>query len=194
MNNSHDLYVAQGSLFRKYSNSELFARLFDEVISEGRELDHSCEDREFVDVDVHPNFRTLMEHKAFLSTWCTTLMHTREKEVFFFLNALKISLAPTFQEGSFQVLIVETQHVASREGPFYVMFVRTPMVFESQDATKITSALADSFIYLFTKVMRLYMCMVVHCFILRFSQCCDNADIKAHWCLQSELFVSGTIS
>ena len=41
------------------------------------------------------------------------------------------------------------------------MFVRTPMIFESQDATKITSALADSFIYLFTKVMRLYMCMVV---------------------------------
>ena len=41
-----------------------------------------------------------MEHKAFLSTWCKTFMHTIEKDVFF-LNALKISLAPTpqgFQE------------------------------------------------------------------------------------------------
>ena len=37
-----------------------------------------------------------MEYKAFLSTWCRTFMHTREKEVFF-LNTLKISLAPTPQ-------------------------------------------------------------------------------------------------
>ena len=32
-----------------------------------------------LDVDMHPNFRTLMEHKAFLSTWCRTFMHTKEK-------------------------------------------------------------------------------------------------------------------
>ena len=51
-----------------------------------------------LDVDIHPDFRTLMEHKAFLSTWCRTFMHTREKEVFF-LNTLKISLAQTPQEG-----------------------------------------------------------------------------------------------
>ena len=38
---------------------------------------------ELLDVDIHPNFRTLMEHKAFLSTWCRTFMHTREKDVFF---------------------------------------------------------------------------------------------------------------
>ena len=25
-----------------------------------------------LDVDIHPDFRTLMEHKAFLSTWCKT--------------------------------------------------------------------------------------------------------------------------
>ena len=30
------------------------------------------------DVDTHTNFRTLMEHKAFLSTWCRTFMHTTE--------------------------------------------------------------------------------------------------------------------
>ena len=33
----------------------------------------------FVDVDVHPNFTTLMEHKAFLSTCCRTFnAHKRE--------------------------------------------------------------------------------------------------------------------
>ena len=35
-----------------------------------------------LEVDVHPNFRTLMEHNAFLSTWCRTFMHTREKDSF----------------------------------------------------------------------------------------------------------------
>ena len=60
------------------------------------------------DVHVHPGFRTLMEHKAFLSTWCKTVLHTREKEVFF-LNTLKISLAQTPQERPFQVMFVGTQ-------------------------------------------------------------------------------------
>ena len=32
-----------------------------------------------LEVDVHPNFRTLMEHKDCLSTWCKQFMHTREK-------------------------------------------------------------------------------------------------------------------
>ena len=57
------------------------------------------------EVDIHPNFTTLMEHKAFLTTWCRTFMHTREKDVFF-LNALKVSLAPTRQEGPFHVMFV----------------------------------------------------------------------------------------
>ena len=55
-----------------------------------------------------PDFRTLMEHKAFLSTWCRTFLHTMEKEVFF-LNTLKISLAQTPQQGPFQVMFVGTQ-------------------------------------------------------------------------------------
>ena len=50
-----------------------------------------------LDVDIHPNFRTLMEHNALLSTWCRTFMHTREKDSFF-LIALRISLAPTPRE------------------------------------------------------------------------------------------------
>ena len=53
-----------------------------------------------LDVDIHRDVRTLMEHKAFLSTWCKTFSHTREKEVFF-LNTLKISIAPTLQEDDF---------------------------------------------------------------------------------------------
>ena len=74
-----------------------------------------------------------MEHKALLSTWCRPFTHTMEENVFF-LNALKISLSP-----------------APREGPFHVMFVRTSMDSESQDATEMTSALADSRIYSFMR-------------------------------------------
>ena len=55
------------------------------------------------DVDIHPYFRTHLEHKAFLSTWCKTLLHSREKDVVF-LNILKISLIQTHQEGPFQVM------------------------------------------------------------------------------------------
>ena len=89
-----------------------------------------------LEVDIHPYFRTLMEHKAFLSTWCRTFMHTREKEVFF-LNALKISLAQPLQEGQFQVMFAETQHTKEQKE----LNTRER---KGQDATKITSAFADS--------------------------------------------------
>ena len=36
---------------------------------------------ELLEVDLHPNFRTLMEQNTFLSTWCRTFRHTREKDV-----------------------------------------------------------------------------------------------------------------
>ena len=52
----------------------------------------------------------MMEQKAFISTWCTTFMHTSEKDVFF-LNALKISLAPTPREGPHHVMFVRNSHV-----------------------------------------------------------------------------------
>ena len=45
----------------------------------------------YLEVDAHPNFRTLMEHKAFLSAWSRTFMHKRDKNVFF-LNDFKILL------------------------------------------------------------------------------------------------------
>ena len=50
-----------------------------------------------------------MEQKAFLAAWCRTFMHTREKDVFF-LNALKVSLASTPQEGPFHVMFVRKLH------------------------------------------------------------------------------------
>ena len=55
-----------------------------------------------LDVDIHPDFRTLMEHKAFLSIWCRTFMHTREEDVLF-LDALRIYLAPTPRTEPFYV-------------------------------------------------------------------------------------------
>ena len=69
-----------------------------------------------LEVDVHPNFRTLVKHMAFLSTWCRTFIHTRVTNVFF-LNAFKLFFSP-----------------APREGPSHVMFVITSMDSESQDA------------------------------------------------------------
>ena len=78
-------------------------------------------------------------------------MHTREKNAFF-LNALQISLSP-----------------ASREGPFHVIFVRTSMGSESQHATKITSALADSRIYSLMEMMTLSMCIVAKTIFLSVS-------------------------
>ena len=56
--------------------------------------------RKLFDVDINSDFRTLMEHKAFLSTWCKTFLHTMKKEVSF-LFTLKISLARIIQEELF---------------------------------------------------------------------------------------------
>ena len=59
-------------------------------------------------------FRTLMEHKAFLSKWCRTLKYTTEREDLF-LNTLEISLAPTPQEGLFQAMFVATHHTQEQQ-------------------------------------------------------------------------------
>ena len=99
-----------------------------------------------VDVDKHPDFITLMEHTAFLSTWCRTLMHTREK----FLNTLKIPLAPTSQEGPFQVMFAGTQQQKKQKK-------LNTSERKGQDATKITSAFADSCIRFLWSVMPIPM-------------------------------------
>ena len=67
------------------------------------------------DVDIHLDFRTLMEHKAFLSTWCKTFLHTREKEVVF-LNTHKISLVQTPQGGPFQVMFARNSAYQGTKG------------------------------------------------------------------------------
>ena len=66
-------------------------RLPDKSTCEADNLIAAVKNWEIVEVDIHPNFRTLMEHKALLSTCCRTFMHTNEKDVFF-LDALKVSL------------------------------------------------------------------------------------------------------
>ena len=81
-----------------------------------------------LDVDIHPGFRSLVEHTAFLCAWCITLMHTRKKEVFL-LNALKISLAPTPQEGPFQGMFAGTRYIKEQKE------LNTHEL-ESQDAAK----------------------------------------------------------
>ena len=89
-----------------------------------------------LDVDIHPDFGILVEHKAFLSTWRRTFMHRREKEVCF-LNTLKIFLAPPPQEGQFQVMFAGTKHTKEQKE-------LNTRELQGQDATQITSAFADS--------------------------------------------------
>ena len=89
-----------------------------------------------LEVDMHPNFRTLMEHKGFLSTWCRTSSHTTENNVFF-LNTLKVSLAPDLEEVPFCVLSVRNQHCDERDE-------LNTCELDGHDATKITPASADS--------------------------------------------------
>ena len=99
-------------------------------------LPEQIETGKLLDVDIHSDFRTPMEHKASLSTWCRTFMHTKEKEVFF-LNTLKTSLAQTLQERPFQVTFVGTQQTREQKE------LNTRKC-QGQDATKITSAPAES--------------------------------------------------
>ena len=76
-------------------------------------------------------------------------MQSREKEVFF-LNTLKISLAPTHQEGPSQVMCVRTQQEKEQNE----LNTRKR---KGQDATKITSAFADSYIQFLWSVMPILM-------------------------------------
>ena len=103
-------------------------------------------------------FRTLMGRKAFLSTWCRTFMHTREKEVFF-PDALKKSHAPTPQEEPFQVMFSGTQRTEEQEE-------LNTCELQSQDATKITSAFADSRIQFPWSVMSVLARMLCLCMVL----------------------------
>ena len=86
-----------------------------------------------LDVDIHPNFRTLMKHKAFLSTWCRTYLHTTKNDVFF-LDTLKVSLAPILREEPFHVMFLSNEH-SDEQNELNLC------EFESQNATTKTHAL-----------------------------------------------------
>ena len=119
-----------------------------------------------------------MERGAFLSTWCRTFTHTQKRNMF---------LAPTLQEGPFHVMLVETNHTqeqkkqkvcdwnhlslsvtvpakpTSRRGrgleltqPHFSTQTKT-FWHESQSATKITSALTDTFIQFPWPVMSIFV-------------------------------------
>ena len=64
-----------------------------------------------------------------------------------------------------------------------------PWILRVKMLRKITSAFADSRVSSFMKTMTLYMyCRYNHfseCLTFLLSQCCDNVDIKVHWCLQN---------
>ena len=82
-NDPHDFHVEKGSLFRKYSsscshfNSKMFGRLFlltfplrivwqivlTKSSAKADTLITAVKTMRLLEVDVHPNFRTLMEHK-----------------------------------------------------------------------------------------------------------------------------------
>ena len=96
-----------------------------------------------LDVDIHLNFRTLIEHKAFLSTWCRTFMRTREKDVF---------LPECFEDSS-------RTNSSRRTIPCDVdeEDALNLCEFENQDATKITSASADSRINFSRMIMSLWV-------------------------------------
>ena len=124
-----------------------------------------------LEVDIHPNFRTLMEHKAFLSFWCRTFMHTNEKYVLFW-NALKVSLVQNPPEKTFHVMFVRKQDSQEPKQPMVCDWNHLPLSvaltaeltlkqghhwesqkktfeYDDQTATKITSALADTSIRYF---------------------------------------------
>ena len=139
--------------------------------------------RRLLDVDTHPDFRTLVEHKSFLSTWCRIVMFTRENKVFF-LKTLKIPLAPTSQQGSFQVMFVGTHHIQEQ---------KESKTFErkGQNATKITSALADSCIQspwpVMSILMRILCLCLAHCASL--FQLCDHGSIETTSCRDRRLLL-----
>ena len=99
-----------------------------------------------------------MKHKAFLFTLCRTFMFTREKEVFF-LSTRKISLAPPSQEGSFQVMFVGTHNTQEQ------IELKT-CEREGQNATEVTSTLADSCIQSPWPVMSILMRILCLCLAL----------------------------
>ena len=111
-----------------------------------------------------------MEHKAFLSTWCKTFLHKREKEVVF-LNTLKVSLVLPPQEGPFQVMFAGTQHTEEQKE----LNARGR---RCQSTTKITSASADSRIKSSWKMMSLLVRTLCLCLVLTIGVCSLQTSMR----------------
>ena len=179
-NNSHGFHVAKWNQFRKYSwpcshfNSELLGSFFDEVASgKGRQFDHSSANSEVIGSWRSYNLQDSHVAQGIL-VYMVSKNHAHKGDTCFLPKRLKVLfLSP-----------------ASRAGPSHVMFVRTSMDSGSQDATKIPSALTDSRIHSFTKMITLYMCILKVTIFLSvslsfFFQCCGNVDVKTRWSLQN---------
>ena len=61
------------------STQKCLADCLTKASAKGDNLITAVKTGDLLEVDFHPNFRTLMEHKAFLSAWCRTFMHTRRR-------------------------------------------------------------------------------------------------------------------
>ena len=136
-----------------------------------------------------------MEHKAFLFTWYRTFVHTREKDVLF-QNAVRTSLASTPRKEPFHVMLVETNHTQEQkkrkvwDWNHLSLSVTMPakptssvskseaestpdrdhasrtFEHEDQNATKITSTLADSCIQSPWPVMSISVRTLCLCLVL----------------------------
>ena len=129
-----------------------------------------------LDVDIHQNFRTLMEHKDFLSTWRRTCMHTRENDVF---------LPECFEDShtnstkrTIPCDVCENSHVF-RESRCYENNVctrrLTNLFLFDDDVT-----LGENIVFVLGSRDPFSLCFTF------LSQLCDRLFIKTDWCWQSE--------
>ena len=110
----------------------------------------AVETGKFLDVDIHPDFRTLKEHNAFLSTWCRTFMYAHKGEGSLLPERCQDLSCTNLQEGPFQVMFVGTQQQKKQQ----TLNTRKR---KGQDAAKIASAPAESCIQFLWSVMPISM-------------------------------------
>ena len=151
-------------LFRKYSgscshsDSELFVKLFDKVIGEGRQLDHRRKNKEIMRSWRSP------KHQDTHGAWGFSFhfvynIHAHKGEKCFFLNTLKVSLSPASR---------------FRESRCYGNNV-------------CTRRLTHLFIHEDHDIVHVHGCEIhfSQCLTFHFSQCCDSVDDKDLWFLQN---------
>ena len=100
------------------------------------------------DVDVHSNFGTLVR-KSFLSIWCGTFLRKRENDVFF-LDTWRFLLHQIYENDHSMWCLWEINIVVSKHE-------LNICEFESQDATKTSSASAHSRVNFFWMIMSFWV-------------------------------------